>query len=73
MGNDEIHKTLGEFEIWPDLTTNYIVTALERLKIPRHHFFSVAIYPILFKLADNKDMHNTLNKFEFRPYRNIDY
>ena len=30
-------------------------------------FFSVAIDPILFKLAGNKSMHNILDEFEFRP------
>ena len=43
------------------------LAALERLKNRRHHFFSVAIDPILFKLAGNEDMHNILDEFEFRP------
>ena len=34
------------------------LAAHERLKNLRHHFFSVAIDPILFKLAGNEDMHN---------------
>ena len=42
------------------------LAALERLKNRRHHFFSVAIDPILFKLAGNEDMHNILDEFEFR-------
>ena len=29
--------------------------------------FSVAIDPILFRLAGNEDMHNILDEFEFRP------
>ena len=45
----------------PPLTLE--LAALEQ----RHHFFSVAIDPILFKLAGNEDMHNILNDFEFRP------
>ena len=51
----------------PPLTME--LAALERLKNRRHHFFSVAIDPILFKLAGNEDMHNILNEFEFRPDR----
>ena len=47
--------------------------ALGRLKIRRHHFFSVAIDPIHFKLAGNEDMHNTFDEFEFRPDRTTDY
>ena len=46
----------------PPLTME--LAALERLKIRRHHFFSVAIDPILFKLTGNEDMHNILDEFE---------
>ena len=53
----------------PPLTLE--LSALERLK--NHHFFSVAINPILFKLAGNEDMHNILDEFEFRPDQTTDY
>ena len=43
------------------------LAALERLKNRRHHFFSVAIDPIFFKLTGNEDMHNILDEFKFRP------
>ena len=49
------------------------LAALERLKNRRHHFFSVAIDPILFKLTGIEDMHNILHEFELRPDRTIDY
>ena len=55
----------------PPLTTE--LAALERLKIRCHHVISVDIDPIFFKLADNKDMHNIINEFEFRPDRTTDY
>ena len=55
----------------PPLTMELAV--LERLKNRRHHFFSVAIDPILFKLADNEDRHNILDEFEFRPDLTTDY
>ena len=55
----------------PPLTTE--LAALERLKIRCHHVISVDIDPIFFKLADNKDMHNIMNEFEFRPDRTTDY
>ena len=55
----------------PPLTKE--LAALERLKNRHHHFFSVAIDPILFKLAGNEDMHNILDEFEFRPDRTTDY
>ena len=49
------------------------LAALECLKNRRHHFSSVAIDPILFKLAGNEDMHNILDEFEFRPDQTTDY
>ena len=55
----------------PPLTTE--LAALERLKNRCHHFFSVAIDPILFKLAGNEDMHNILDEFEFRLDQTTDY
>ena len=53
----------------PPLTTE--LAALERLK--RCHVISVDIDPIFFKLAGNKDMHNIMNEFEFRPDRTTNY
>ena len=49
------------------------LAALEHLKNRRHHFFSVVIDPILFKLTGNEDMHNILDEFEFRPDRTTNY
>ena len=69
-----MHKKLDEFEFRPDPTTDYNqLAALERLKNRRHHFFSVTIDPILFKLAGNEDLHNILDEFEFWPDRTTDY
>ena len=55
----------------PPLTTE--LAALERLKNRCHHVIFVDIDPIFFKLAGNKDMHNIMNEFEFRPDRTTDY
>ena len=55
----------------PPLTTE--LAALERLKNRCHHVISVDIDPIVFKLAGNKDMHNIMNEFNFRPDRTTDY
>ena len=55
----------------PPLTTE--LAALERLKNRCHHVISVDIDPIFFKLASNKDMHNIMNEFQFRPDRTTDY
>ena len=45
----------------------------ERLKKSMSSRISVDIDPIFFKLAGNKDMHNIMNEFEFRPDRTTDY
>ena len=55
----------------PPLTTE--LSALECLKNRCHRVISVDIDPIFFKLAGNKDMHNIMNEFEFRPDRTTDY
>ena len=55
----------------PRLTTE--LAALERLNNRCHHVISLDIDPIFFKLAGNKDMHNIMNEFEFRPDRTTDY
>ena len=68
-----MHKSLDEFEFRPDPTTDYGVAALERLKNRRHHFFSVAIDPIRFKLAGNEDMRNIWDEFEFQPDLTTNY
>ena len=55
----------------PPLTTE--LAAVEHLKLRCHHVISIDIDPIFFKLAGNKDMHNIMNEFEFRPDRTTDY
>ena len=49
------------------------LAALERLKNRCHHVIFVDTGPIFFKIAGNKDMHNIMNEFEFRPDRTTDY
>ena len=66
--NAWMNLNLGQF---PPLTIE--LAALEHLKSQRHPFFSVAIDPILFKLAGNEDMPNILDEFEFRPDLTTDY
>ena len=65
---DYMSLNLGQI---PPLTME--LAALERLKNRRHHFFSVAIGPILFKLIGNEDMHNILDEFKFQPDWTTDY
>ena len=69
-----MHKSLDEFEFRPDPTIDYGVScpwASKKLTSPL--FFSIAIDPILFKLAGNEDMYNILDEFEFRPDLTMDY
>ena len=70
-GNKDMHNIMNEFEFRPDRTTDYGVScplaSKKYLKNRRHHFFSVAIDPILFKHAGNEDMHNILDEFKFQP------
>ena len=72
-GNEDIRKSLYELNFGqiPPLTTE--LAALECLKNRCHHVISVDINLIFFKLAGNKDMHNIMNEFEFRPDRTTDY
>ena len=64
------YMSLNFGQILP-LTTE--LAALERLKNRCHYIMSVDIDPIFFKLAGNKDMHNIMNEFEFRPDRTTNY
>ena len=66
-------------KVWTNLNLGQIppltmkLAVLERLKNRRHHLFSVAIDPILFKLAGYEDRHNILIEFECRPDLTTDY
>ena len=56
-GNEDIHKSLDEFEFGPDQKTDYGVNcASKKSKSP--HFFSVAFDLIHFSFVGSKDMHN---------------
>ena len=58
-GNDDIHKSLDEFEIGH--IRPFVSIAADRviLKWQKrcHHFFSAVVHPILSILADNNDKH----------------
>ena len=72
-GNEDIHKSLYEFEFRTDPTTDYRVSCPWASKKSMSSHISVDIDPIFFKLAGNKNMHNIMNEFEFRPDRTTDY
>ena len=71
-GNDgihvHVHKSLDEFEIRPEPTTDYVRKNL-RLMIGK----TVSPRFLLFKLAGNKDIHQRFDELEFRPNPTADY
>ena len=57
-----MHKSLDEFEIWPDPTTGFQGNRLcYNLKKWCCHFFSIVLDGILFILTGNDDIHMSLN------------
>ena len=67
-GNDDIHESLDEFEIWPDPTTGFHGT--DRVIMEKNGvatFSRLFFYPILFILAGYDDMHERSEEFEIRP------
>ena len=74
-GNDNIHESLDEFEIWLDPTTGFHGNRYcYNLKKKRCcHIFSVVLDGILFILTGNDDIHKSLNEFEIRPDPTTDH
>ena len=60
-----MHKSLDEFEIWPDPTTGFHGIIINGKRCC--HFFSVVLDGILFILTGNDDIHKSLDEFEIRP------
>ena len=59
---------MDEFEIWPDRPL--VPMAIYRLIMEKKrccHFFSAVFYPILFILAGNNDMNESLEEFVLSP------
>ena len=57
-GNKNMHMSLEEIKLLPDLTRTTELAAFERLNNRCCHFFSVAIYPIHFEFVGIRVMHN---------------
>ena len=66
-GNDDIHKSLDEFEIWPDQTTGFRGSRLGYNGKNGVTLFSAVFHPILFILADYNKMHENSEEFEIWP------
>ena len=60
-------KSLHDFEIRPDLTTDHRVTCPLESKNQCCHFFLAVFHPILFILTGNDDMHESSQEFEIWP------
>ena len=67
-GNEDMHKSLDEFEIRPDATTVFFF--LQHIGFQwekRHHYvFSNVFDRIHLILAGKDDIHKSLNEFEIR-------
>ena len=71
-GNEDMHKSLDEFEILPDPTTGFHVNRkcynLKNGVAKRCcHLFSIVLDGTLFVLTGNEDKHKSLDEFEIRP------
>ena len=64
-GKKYMHKSSVEFVFQPELTPDYGVSCPWTSKNQCFHFNSVAINLILFKLAENQEMHNISDEFKF--------
>ena len=67
-----MHENLHDFEFRPDWTTDSVVSYIwknpHRLIMVKHclHFFSTVLDRILFLLAGNGKIHDSLDEFEIR-------
>ena len=69
-----MHKSLDEFEIWPDATTGVNPWQQIGLQWKRHHhFFSNVFNRIHLILAGNHDIDKSLNEFEIQGDPAMDY
>ena len=71
-GNDDMHESSKEFEIWPDPTTDCGVSCpLASEKIPHRRIMGkngvAFLDQILFILAGNDDIHKSLDEVEIWP------
>ena len=63
-----MHKSLDEFEIWPDSTTGFHGNQLYIIIEKRCcHFFSVVLDGIVFILTGNDDIHERYDEIEIWP------
>ena len=62
------------FGFWPDQIRTLATESSHRVIMGKQclHFFLAVFHPILFILADNDDMHESSDEFEFRPDRTTD-
>ena len=68
MQYNDIHESLGEFEIRPDLSTDFHGnrSGYNGQNTVLSLFSRLLFHPILFILAGKGDIHESL-EFEFRP------
>ena len=71
--NEDMHKSLDEFEIRQDPTTGFHGNRLCKFEKRCCHYFSIVLDGILFILTGNDDIHKSLNEFEIRPDLTTDH
>ena len=67
-GNDNIHESLDEFDIWPEPTAGFHGNRYGWCL----HFFSAFFHPFLSILAGNNDMYESSDEFDSWPDWTID-
>ena len=72
--NEDMHKSLDEFEIGPDPTTGFRGNRYcYNLEKRCCHFFSVVLDGSLFILTGNDDIHKSLDELEIQPDPTMDH
>ena len=75
-GYRDMHKSLEEFEIWPDPTTDYGVIKNPHILIMGKTLlplFSAVFDQILYILAGNDDIHKSMDEFKILRDLSTDY
>ena len=66
-GDDNIHESLEEFEIWLDPITGFHGNRLGYDGKTGVSIFLAVFHPFLLIIAGNDDMHESWDEFEFQP------
>ena len=71
VGIKDNYKSFNEFDFQPRLTTNYRVSSLAALELSKIKLYNVltilahSFFIFIFILVGNKDIHKSMDEFEF--------